>query len=253
LDINLNIAFNKKSALSLYYDAGWLPERIRDSEVDIPSVLSISRLSETKQVTDRLTGKKRLTETELVKRNKAKGKTDEYLLEAADNFSALLEDTERLKGHKDYSEPDPYDLKERKSTRRSRGWQLLDLLRIDIFTDVCGVMPLSDVNYLRVTVYMMSLFSHIEDRLRKARHPLYVHAYEDPVPSMRQQKRLALVMEVMGSEDDGALKLFAQEFERLRASVLDCIYWDLRTGKSDDESTTGYWSALYASSLVYSK
>jgi hypothetical protein len=67
----------------MYYDADWVPEKIPDSAVRIPSLLYLIRLINTERVVDPTTGEKRLKETELVTRPKALGQSEAALLQAA--------------------------------------------------------------------------------------------------------------------------------------------------------------------------
>lgn len=98
LDSNFNRFFNAISALMMYYDADWVPEKIADSEVRIPSILYMVRLMSTERVINPATGEEQLKETELVKRAKARGKTGAALQEAASisvpNMDADEEDNE---------------------------------------------------------------------------------------------------------------------------------------------------------------
>jgi hypothetical protein len=63
-----------------------------------------------------------------------------------------------------------------------------------------------------------------EDDFCKARHPLWVEAYKRPIPQLRRQKLVALVVEAMKEEGDQALKLFAKGFKSLRIGALACIF-----------------------------
>jgi hypothetical protein len=244
LDPNLNGLFKVKSALTMHYDADWVPQRIPDSTVRIPSMLYGIRLVKTERIIDSETGEKRLKETELVKRAKARGHTDADLLKTSSlpvpNMAYSNEDMERLKGTiselQDYGtfEPlNPYHISEQKKREEIQGRALLDMLRVDIFADVCGNNPLSGLNYVFITVHMMLLFMEFERRFSETRHPLWIDAYERAPPQLRRQKRLALVVAAMHDEDDQALKLFAEGFESLRLGALACRYWDdLREGET---------------------
>ncbi|KAH7394764.1 hypothetical protein BKA66DRAFT_509561 [Pyrenochaeta sp. MPI-SDFR-AT-0127] len=214
LDISVNHFFRTKSALMMYYDADWVPERIPDSEISFPSTLSMIRLSETKKVIDSTTSKKRLDATELVQRIKARGIEDAHLME--------------IENYKDYNEaPDskfnPYA---QKKTKWATGKNLLDMLRVDLFADICGRRPLSSLNYPWITANFMILFGRIEDRLRESRHPLYVRAHEQAPPSMRRTKRGALILAAMGEEDPDVLKICAEVFQDPSMGVLDFIFWE---------------------------
>ena len=248
LDVNLNQMFRTKTALMMYYDADWSPERIPDKEIRIPSVLYMVRLSETKRVTDPLSGHTKLEDTELVKRAKAFGQNDAALLEMASipkalasseeaDPSSLINQIDALKAYKHGPDMNPYNFKETRKQKNEQkviqGRDLLDLIRVDLFHDVCGNHPLSSLNYVWITVHILMLFREIEDRLREARHPLYVKAYEQAPASMQRTRRAGLIMAAMGHEDDAALKIFAACFERMRMGAMNCIYWDdLRDAES---------------------
>ena len=237
MDIGLNPFFKTKSALVMYSDVDWVPEKIPDGEIRIPSLLYMVRLSETKRVVDSLTGEKRLEETTLVQRSKARGRNDAELLEMAAMPSPLsatsqAEETESLlhrihdfKDQKPAPPLQPYRVKDKKKQESITGRSLLDLLRLDFFADVCGRDPLSSLNYVWITVHIFMLFMRIEDRLREARHPLYLRAYENPMPQMRLQKRLALITNAMAEEDVEALKMFAEVFQDPRVGAINCIFW----------------------------
>ena len=244
LDPNLNRFFKTKSMLMMCYDADWVSERIPDSNITIPSIIYMIRLIKTEQVIDPITGEKRLKETELTKRAKARGRTDAELLEAASfpipNMTQNDEDNEAFIHHmsdfKDYKrcpQRNPYQVSEQKKNEQIQGRALLELLRVDIFADVCGNYPLSSLNYVWITVHIMILFMKFEDRFREIRHPLWVKAYEHPPPMLRRQKRLGLVVAAMSSEDEQAMKIFAEEFESMRLGAYSCIFWkDLREGET---------------------
>ncbi|KAF1362383.1 hypothetical protein EJ07DRAFT_174786 [Lizonia empirigonia] len=237
LDPNFNNFFKAKSVLMMFYDADWLPERIPDSTVKIPSMLYMLRLMEIECVTNPVTAEKQLKETELTKRAKARGRTDAELLQVA-SFSIPKmgpdkKDTDelmrRIDDYKDYkSGPsrNPYRVSEDNKEKQFQGRRLLELLLLDIFADVCGNTPVSSLNCVWITVHIMMLFMKFEDRFRETRHPLWVEMYEHPPPQLRRQKRLGLVMAAMAKEDDEALKLFAEGFEDLRLGALACIFWD---------------------------
>ncbi|KAF2821703.1 hypothetical protein CC86DRAFT_426064 [Ophiobolus disseminans] len=215
--------FKAKSALMMYRDANWMPEKIPDSAIKIPSMMYVFRLNNAERVVDPTTGENRLAETELVKRAKARGQTDATLLEEASIFiprvNATKEDREAFMHH----------VLDSKNYR----CRLLEMLRVDIFGDVCGNSPLSSLNFVWITCHIMFLFLEIEDQFREAHHPLWVKAYEQPSPQLRRQKRLALVVAAMTDEDDQAMKLFAKAFEKVRLGALACIFWeDLREGET---------------------
>jgi hypothetical protein len=256
LDAKFNLFFREKSSLMLYYDATWVPDKIPDSIVKIPSALYVTRLADAERFPDPATGETRLKETELVKRAKAKGQSDASILESAslpltettaekENIQAAMDRIDEFKDYTTSPDRNPYRVSE-KSQGRLQGCALLEILRFDLFADVCGRTPISSLNYIWITCHIMILFMKFEERFREARHPLWIEAYENPRPQLRRQKRLALVGAVMANEDEEAMKLFAQAFEEIRLDVLAYIFWeDLREGEDglksegdDDEPPT---------------
>ena len=79
-DPSLNRFFNATPHLLLYRNAGYNPDRIPDKDVSIFSSLALMRLAQTKQVVDPATGTWRLEETDLVKRARKIGMSDEIML-----------------------------------------------------------------------------------------------------------------------------------------------------------------------------
>jgi hypothetical protein len=91
LDPSFNRFFNIKSTLMMYYDAGWVSEQIPDSAVKIPFMLYMVRFVYTERITDYLTKKKFLKETELVKRVRARGRrTKRYWKRPLSHSRSLL-------------------------------------------------------------------------------------------------------------------------------------------------------------------
>jgi hypothetical protein len=183
LNPNLNRFFRDKSALMTYYDADFVPEKIPDSAVRIPSMLYAMRLINTEKVIDPTTGKKRLKETELVKRAKTQGQTDTELLQAASipildsdvgdkDREAIMRRIAKKEDLKTGPQLIPYLLSKEKKRTHWQGRTLLATLRPDLFADVCGNIPISGLNYVFITFHMMVLFSMIEDRFREARNQI---------------------------------------------------------------------------------
>jgi hypothetical protein len=228
----------------MHYDAGWVPEQIPDSAVRIPSMLYMVRLMYTERLTNCVTKKKSLKETELVKRVKARGRTDEEILEEAsvalpviaaqsENTDEMMSSMSDFQDYRPGPTRDPYQVSKDKDASQFQGSALIDFLRLDVFADICGRDPVSSLNLVMITNHMFFLFMEIEDRFREARHPLWVEVYEHPDLRLRQQKRVALVVAAMSDQEDKAMKLFAQAFEKMRTGAFSCIFWeDLREGES---------------------
>ena len=238
MDINLNYFFNTKSALLKYYDAEWVPERIPDREITF-SVLGMLRLSETKQVLDTTTGEKCLEATGLVKRFRAAGMAEAELIKMAsivlDQEKEDIPDAGTIPAmaaiysqgkYKDYKHGFAANPFAHRKNKMKTGKTLLDLLRLDLFADVCGMKPVSSINYILVTVHFLLVFGRIEDRLRELRNPLYVQMYEQAPPGMRRTRRAALVIAAMAEEDPDTLRICAEVLQDPRMGVIPFIYWE---------------------------
>lgn len=219
------------------------------------------RAVNTERVTDPETGERRFKETELTKRANKNAKHASVLQDIAsgsfpqlqghaddDDEAAFTEATMRqIPELNDYKRPpprrDPYNLhqeqKKKSPLANSQGRELLDLLRPDLFADICGNNPLSSINYVWVTCIIIILFMKIEDVFSKARHPLWVETYEGSSRSWPQwRKRAVFVAQAMASADENAMRLFAQAFEQTRGGILACVYWeDLKEGESGFRET----------------
>ncbi|KAI7335406.1 hypothetical protein KC315_g3274 [Hortaea werneckii] len=236
-----------KSELMKHFDAGWVPHRIPDREVKIPSLLYAARLEKTERIVDPATGDEKLKDTELVQRSRAEGHPEEFLLRMSSvsldasepareeieaiNMSSSLKDNIPAPGP---PPPDPYALQD-KTRRRSnpQGSVLLEHLRADIFSDVCGQHPLSALNLIWITVHMLVLLSTIEDKFRTAQDPLWKDIYERRSTLPRDQKRVRLVVAAMASEEPRALKTLTDAFEKTRTGVMHHIWWpELRVEES---------------------
>jgi hypothetical protein len=240
-DLNNNRFFKTKLALMMYHEVGWLPEQIPDSTVMIPSFLYHHRLMQTEQMIDRATGEKRLKETELVKRAKAQGESDAALLELASVAvpEALIHPVLSLE--KDGKAARSNHVAEQQVHGQLSGYLLLEGLRIDMFHDVRGSLPLSTLHYVWITIHMMVLWTEVEHRLQETRNPLWVNTYEKP---MAHPKRVKLVLAAMLGEQDGheqVLRIFADVFDGMRMPDHDIFInmddqWTDETGHKSDEA-----------------
>jgi hypothetical protein len=223
----MNRFFNRMSFLNLYQEADWIPDRISDEEVPIPSCLAAARMTRTRHVIDPETGKRVIGNTTLVDRSKALGFDDKA-------FNTLL--NVRSQSGIDpaiYTEllnraPEGYRTAYDNSKMKPAysEMELLGILKIDILNDICGqVEPLSSLNYFWATVQIMLLFSQIEDALKSVRNPLWVRVYEED-PIMMREKRGSLTGLALALEDEECLRIMAQKFEDGRIGFMSHIYWD---------------------------
>jgi hypothetical protein len=246
LDLNMNRFFKQKSFLRLYREAHWVPERILDEEVPVSSLLCMIRIGQTKHAADPATGRRVLENTALVSRARSQGIDDQTMMK----MSLLLQNNdvdqtppEALldslpKGY----QTSPFRKHKRGGITGSNGInscrELLDLLKLDLISDVSGPRPVSSLNYVWATARMMMLFHQIEEELKRLRNPLWVRAYEqDPV--MMREKRASLAGLVLTEEDDECMEVMARAFQNPRAGFMDHIYWeDLDEGVPDSVKST---------------
>jgi hypothetical protein len=242
LDVGLNTFFNIKSALMMYYDANWVPDRIPSQCLSFPSMLFMLRLGESvKPTSSELSG-----HNELIKTLKDHGADVEDMIAAAshimdvsargneddDDMDAVLQQFEEYKSKQPAPKMNPYNVKKHQRDN-IQGRDLLNLVRYDIFADVCGKKPMSGLNYLSITMHMIMLFMSIEDRLKESQHPLYSRTYGNTATSSRGSKRAALITAIIAEEDTGALKLCAEVFEKFRVGAIPNVFWgDLREEES---------------------
>lgn len=250
LDVRHNMFFTLKPNLVLYREANWNAERIPESDLGIGSMLSIMRLSQTKQSIDPETGKRRLQTTELVRRHLAAridGRplfSEEDLVELADR---AMEDLNLLKEAKQTYQAEMDRLSQSSagpsnaSGLRSRNQvthgaaplemrvpDLLDMTKMDVHSDIAGDSPVSSINYAWVMVRFMMLFAKIEFELENRRNPVYVRAFETD-PAWRKTPRMGLVYLAMLEEDEECLRVMATEFQNPRAGLMNHAYWDVNT------------------------
>lgn len=250
LDLDAHQLFRQKSNLILYREADWDPDRIPESDIDITSVLAAIRVLQTKYTVDPKTGNRVLENTDLVKRSRMQGQTDEEILRVAGLFGGLLgqqNNTLDPEVMADLAKGYTYDnmaerVQKAQKTRNPHSNRrhdaelssnrLLDILKVDIDVDVCGPLPRSSLNYIWVTNQILMLFMGIEDELKKRKNPTYELVY-GPHSDFPYGKRLGLALQVLAGRDDECLEVMAMKFEELRGGVMSHIYWkdlDLESG-----------------------
>ncbi|KAM0548057.1 hypothetical protein ACHAPJ_010115 [Fusarium lateritium] len=218
LDLKINRFFQKHSRLLIFRKANWNLEAISDEEIPFGSFLFFERLGRTKRDVYPDTNEPRLENSILVQRAKAAGFSEKYILHMADTALAVGQPKDRLSGR-----------------------DLLGLARFDLVTDVSGTMPFSSINYVGVTCWLSLVFSMMEDRLKTARNPVYVQAYEEPGP-WQKEKRVALTLLALTDENDECFRIMAEVLEQLRTGFLNHIYWEdleREEGKMKAKSNNG--------------
>ncbi|CAG7942200.1 unnamed protein product [Penicillium salamii] len=240
LDPSVNRFFKLKSMLEVYKAVNWNPDRIPDEEIPTPSMLSLLRIAETKQIKDRVTGEVTLEETDLVKRFKAQGMKDKDIIELTSKIPAAPDpsEPEAYKQHMKDTMPEgcsfgsatPFAGGSRAKTSLPT---YLTILQSDFMSDICwGLRPLSTYNYFKTLAHCHLLFSEIEDKLKACGNPTWAMAYEGN-SIVTKQKRLSLTVFALAEEDPDCLKIMAEVFEKQQCAFMDYIYWDDLIGSKD--------------------
>ncbi|KAI0436552.1 hypothetical protein F4803DRAFT_541846 [Xylaria telfairii] len=245
-ELKINKFFKTRTYLMACNDAGWNPDRIPDNDIPMPSALGLHRLSLTKHIADPITGEKRMDDTDLVNRARARGISEQDLMKLSmtlpknirgeQAISDVMRETVVPKGYTIGNLPEPGS---KSSNRDLSSPDLLELLKVDVANDICGDIPLSSLNYVWTMVRFMMQFHRFETELKKLRNPLYVQAYETD-PTMQKHKRVGLAYLALHVQDDECLRVMAREFQNPRAGFMNHIYWeDLQsTGVSKERASS---------------
>ncbi|TVY37932.1 hypothetical protein LOCC1_G006747 [Lachnellula occidentalis] len=225
LNMDANRFFKNKSLLRIYREAEWIPDRIPDDEVTMPSGLEAVRICKTKVITDPVTGKKVLEDTPITIKSRARGTTDEEMIELTSSLQHSGDDLS-IPAEIRASIPEGYTYQTYKPSPLLEGTQLLDILKRDMVNDISGEgHPLSSLNYTFVTCRMMMMFTMIENRLQDRRNHLWTRAYEEE-PRMMREKRVSLTALVLAGEDEECMQVIADVFQDQRCGWMTHIYWE---------------------------
>lgn len=227
-ELKVNHFFKQKSYLMECSWADWNPDRIPDSNIPLPTALGLHRISQTKRVTDPITGQKRMEDTDLVNRARALGIPEKDLMKWATSLPfkeqqipGSLRESMIPEGYKMGRLP---QLGSKGTNHNMSSDSFLTLLQVDICNDICGTTPFSGFNYIWAMARCMLLFHQFEDELAKLRNPLYVQAYETD-RLWQKHKRVGLAYLALQSQDEECLRVMAREFQNSRAGFTDHIYW----------------------------
>ncbi|KAL6876635.1 hypothetical protein J3F83DRAFT_726527 [Trichoderma novae-zelandiae] len=194
LDVAANRFFRKKSNLMLYRESGWNLDRIPDGDLDKHSLLYNFRCrhSDT-QPSVQETGR------------------------------AQSSDTGRGRPLRTESENDPLSgppMPDRLSRR-----ELLELIRCDVYSDICGPLPYSSLNYFWVTARILTLFMAFEAELKRLNNPLYHDIYVAD-SGRNPEKRVFLAVAALSGTNEECLRTMAKIMEEQRMGWMQHIYWD---------------------------
>jgi len=251
LDPDLNERFKTKSFLASIYLADWHAARILDADLPVLSELGFLRMAQTKQVVDPVTGKKKLQETNLVRKARAKGLINDEVISSLSNAFSYMqlhktkeheENMRRIKnvlsdGHGLGNSPltKSPGLNAESSGNSGGGGaiseiELFKILLRDLYADICGTRPISAYNYICAAAYFMQVFHQIEVELSKRNNPVFAHVYEENRGQWRSNKRSNLVFEAMRTRNQECLEVMADILNSHACGWAENCYWrDLDT------------------------
>ncbi|CVL11258.1 uncharacterized protein FPRN_11076 [Fusarium proliferatum] len=231
-DLEINHIFKRNSMLTTCRRAGWNLEAIPDEELQFGSMLFFERLSRAK-----LLSENKLEDTVLVRKARAVGMTDEEIIDATNKLSSIANNTLEVPNEvlNKYA-PEGFQIPPQAGSEVLDGRDILDLAKFDILSDVAGIAPISSLNYLGVTCWLLITFGRIEERLKEAGNPVYFEAYEGSGP-WKLEKRVALALLALKGDNEESLRIVADTLNEARSGFMDFIYWeDLETEPRERES-----------------
>ncbi|KAL6700868.1 hypothetical protein J3F84DRAFT_133002 [Trichoderma pleuroticola] len=240
--------FKQKSTLVLYSDADWDPSRIPDSDVEPWSALGMTRLNQTRRLRNSATCPWQIEETELVKRAYFAGMNEPFITALDPIFEELKNTRQALLARMTVRIPDcastqlswlrktckaPTKPRENEEGRDGdfMAETILSILWNDIHDDICGeIRPLSNLNYLCITVRMLQYFEQLEREAPDSGSPLMRGLYNrvdnsGSSGSFQGDKRLLVSLRALDGKDDELLKTMAKVFEKFGESLADFTYW----------------------------
>ncbi|QGI98553.1 hypothetical protein CEK26_011622 [Fusarium fujikuroi] len=231
-DLEINHIFKRHSMLTTCRRAGWDLEAIPDEELQFGSMLFFERLSRAK-----LLSENKLEDTVLVRKARAVGMTDEEIIDATNKLSSIANNTLEVPNEvlNKYA-PEGFQIPPQARSEVLDGRDILDLAKFDILSDVAGIAPISSLNYLGVTCWLLITFGRIEEQLKEAGNPVYFEAYEGSGP-WKLEKRVALALLALKGDNEESLRIVADTLNEARSGFMDFIYWeDLETEPRERES-----------------
>lgn len=189
LDVAANSFFHIKSNLLLYRESGWNPDRIPDEDLGRQTLLFNLRSG---------AGSSRQGSSD------TRGPRPLRLESGNDPLPALSQ------------LPRPEGLSRR---------DLLEAIRLDIYSDVCGPFPYSSLNFPWVTARMMMLFMMFEDELKKLHNPTYNQIYLAN-SGRNPEKRVFLAVAALSETDEECLRTMARVMEEQRMGWMQHMYWE---------------------------
>ncbi|KAF2221548.1 hypothetical protein BDZ85DRAFT_201789 [Elsinoe ampelina] len=184
-----------RSLLGVYREAGWDPDRIPNKNLPCNSALSRVRIINASE--DSSTSHPDVED--LLARARRHSAFDQEMKKAQD----FIEREEALKKQTfvhAYSAIEHMVQEDDIEDHRGGGWcsnkMLLDFLKVDLHTDICGDRPNSGLHYAWLTVRAMRAAEKIERRLEERGNAFWRYVYRDD-PRWAERKRQGLLGLIM--------------------------------------------------------
>ncbi|KAK3346450.1 hypothetical protein B0T25DRAFT_624886 [Lasiosphaeria hispida] len=208
------------SYLAALRAASWEPDRVLDKDIPFQSCFLDHRLSLVKTFVDPTTGQKRLEETELVRKCKSMGFSEDKMVDRSTYIREALQNRARessVAGNKLHT--------------RTRASAFISGQVYDIKS-----LPFSGISYVYVMVMILTHWKQLEKELKDMEHPLYLEIYEVPQPGggkglRLSQQRLQLVSRAMETEDEACLAALEQALKISETPTILAmyVYWGKKT------------------------
>ncbi|KAL7942815.1 hypothetical protein V8C42DRAFT_359831 [Trichoderma barbatum] len=209
LDMATNCFFSTKSNLLLYRESGWNPDRIQDGDLGKQTWLFNFRSKH--------------SDVEPSGQDASKSQSSDagglrIPCLKSDNAPVPTLARPPMPGH---------------LSRRG----LLELIRRDVYADICGRCPYSSLNYIWVLARIMILFTTFEDELKRLDNPTYHDIYV--TNSGDTQRRVFLAIKTLSGTDEECLRVMAKIMEEQRTVWIQHIYWESLDSSMDQTNRHG--------------
>ncbi|KAL3291172.1 hypothetical protein RB213_014409 [Colletotrichum asianum] len=218
-----NVNFNKVSHLMVYEEAGWDPSQIPYTSFEPRTAMSAVRLSREPMFIDGWTGQLALEPTEFVEHmNDNVGWHDDWLGQCGslgDGIIGAIRAMDLLKPTKPSVARSAVekDLSLAAYDKLETILEDLEIAKIDLWNDICGVRCRSAIDFTSVALSMIYIMDTVEDYLApgKLNNQTFCKIYV-PKPGKNppiMDKNLRLIREAMIGKDEQILDTFIKNFE----------------------------------------
>ncbi|KAG9687711.1 hypothetical protein KCU95_g10868, partial [Aureobasidium melanogenum] len=239
LSLEENLFLRSKPDLLLYREFDWKFWCIPEDKMIPTSLLGSLCVVQTKRTTDPVTGKIRFEDTDLIKnareQNRADYRDDTRILRRAE-----FTKREMIAGMRGLEEPlaslanldiaasaqdFEHTIDDNPPLSTFVVWQLL---KAEIWEDVCSNQPLCGFNYLWLMAIILKTWTKIDDHLQKTQTPLFDATNQTPYNRM-QYRRSQLIDQIRHGSSGNHRRCaedIAKMLQQIHVFKTNCLYWD---------------------------